>query len=614
MKMKPRTCLRWALPLLLMAVALFTVFLFVGYTQPRQDELFLTPGLFNANGWELYRMEAGQKVLLTPKELSTSQGTVYLTRTLDPAWEQAGYTRLKLDGTWQVAVYLDGALFYSVVPGTAQSPEAVAFPEGYTGLPGLGESVNVTLPVGWGGRTLTIAAQQARPPGVPMVILSSGAIEQELTITAANKFGFPAAVFAVAALLLLGMFLFGGWQGKWDWPLLLLTLAAFGQTLYWLREYSMNFNVDFALGIPLAAFFPHLFVLLPQIYLAAQMTGRRRRFCALTVGICGGGSLFSVVLPFSDWLMAGLYLGTLAILIFGGFEAKNGNRLFKLFFRGLGLLLGAYLLCVAASLLGDGVLATMLRMALQGVHTFPLRLIGEGLFLLCALLGVMEIFWSITETNTQVELLSARNELAQENLRILRENSDALSKARHDMLAHLNTLQTLAEQKEYTRMETYLEQITKQAHRIAPLQITDHPVANVILLQYTQRAQCARTRFECYVTLPESLSIPDSDLSAFLTNLLSNALEAARGEGSWIEVTMHIRGKYLYIQCQNSYSGALMWDEGTGLYRSDRGAGHGWGMKIMEDIARRYQSELLAEGKNGVFTVRTALLMPDTSA
>lgn len=52
-------------------------------------------------------------------------------------------------------------------------------------------------------------------------------------------------------------------------------------------------------------------------------------------------------------------------------------------------------------------------------------------------------------------------------------------------------------------------------------------------------------------------------------------------------------------------------DGKTGLYRSDRGAGHGWGMKIMEDIARRYQSELLAAGKGGIFTARTALLMSE---
>jgi len=40
------------------------------------------------------------------------------------------------------------------------------------------------------------------------------------------------------------------------------------------------------------------------------------------------------------------------------------------------------------------------------------------------------------------------------------------------------------------------------------------------------------------------------------------------------------------------------------------GTGHVWGVKIMEDIARRYQGKLQVEGRDGVFLVRTALLMP----
>jgi len=231
-----------------------------------------------------------------------------------------------------------------------------------------------------------------------------------------------------------------------------------------------------------------------------------------------------------------------------------------------------------------------------------------------AILGSLRRQILYYEARNRQDLFATRDELAQENLRILQEGTAALSKARHDILGHLNTLQALTEQKEYGRMEEYLEQITQQARMIVPLKLTDHPVANAVLLQYAERAKQAGTRFECHAELPSSLPVPDSDLSSFLTNMLSNALKAAQGEGGWIEVTIHIRGKYLFLECQNSYSGTLERDELTGLYLSNEGAGHGWGMKIMEDIARRYQGELQAEGKDGVFLVRTALLMPEKQA
>jgi len=228
-----------------------------------------------------------------------------------------------------------------------------------------------------------------------------------------------------------------------------------------------------------------------------------------------------------------------------------------------------------------------------------------------ALLGSLHRQMLYYETRNRQDLLASRNELVQENLRVLQESSTALAKARHDMLGHLNALQALNQEREYDRMEEYLEQVTQQARAIPPLKLTDHPVANAILLQYAQRAKAAGVRFECHAELPEVLPVPDIDLSSFLTNLLSNALKAAQGEGAWIEVTIHIRGKYLFMECRNSYTGELTPDGETGLYRSHQGAGHGWGMKIMEDIARHYQSELQAEGKGGIFLARTALLMPE---
>lgn len=617
MGIKPGKRLRWILPLVFTAAALCTLLLFAGYTRMEYFDLALTPTFQDLRGWELYALEGGEKRPLTPEELSRSHGTVYLARTLDPAWEETGYTYLKLDGVaWQTAVYLDGELVYSVVPGISQTPEEAEFPVEYLGLSVGGESVNVTLPPGWGGKALTVAARQGEGFGqMPSVYLTSAGVEQTAAITAANRLGMPAAAYAALALVLLGLFLYGGWQKRWDWPLLALTLAAFGQVLYWLREYDMSFVPHWSLNIPLAAYFPQLFVLLPQIYLTARMTGKRRRLCAVIVGLCGLVALIAARWPGADWLMAALYLGTLAVLTFGALEVKAGSRAFRLFFQGLALLLGTCLLCVAVSAFRGGPLAqntaSLFALAWDGSHYDLLRRIGQGLFLLSALLGVMETIWRAAESRAQVELLSVRNDLAQENLRILQESGAALAKTRHEMMGHLNALQALAGQKDYARVEEYLAEVTRQTRAIPPMKLTDHPVVNAILLQYAQRAKQAGTRFECKAELPEVLPIPDSDLSSFLTNLLSNALRAAQGEGGWIEVTIHIRGRYLFMECRNSYSGELDPDNETGLYRSHRGAGHGWGMKIMEDVARRYQSELQVEGKDGAFLARTALLMPE---
>lgn len=182
------------------------------------------------------------------------------------------------------------------------------------------------------------------------------------------------------------------------------------------------------------------------------------------------------------------------------------------------------------------------------------------------------------------------------------------------MLGNLGILQSLCREGKYEKLDEYLARLTRQTVEIAPMKLAAHPVVNAILTQGAKRARDAGVELRCQVTLPETLSIPDEDLAAFLMNLLSNALEAAeglpKGQPRWVEVTMHIRGKYLFIEGRNTCAQVLEPQGGGRRFRSAKGAGHGYGLKIMEGVARRYQSELRLVAEAGTFTAQTALLMP----
>ena len=232
-------------------------------------------------------------------------------------------------------------------------------------------------------------------------------------------------------------------------------------------------------------------------------------------------------------------------------------------------------------------------------------------------LTVLRSLWrQMTEAQAQgeLELLETRNRLAWENLRILQESSSALAQARHDILGNLGILQTLSQRGDYKRLDEYLSRLTRQTGEIVPLKISNHPIINAILTRGIERARSAEVELRLHIDLPDSLPFPDEDLSAFLMNLLDNALDAASlippGQPKWVEITMHIRGSYLFIEGQNTFAHIPEPDKEGGRFRSHKGAGHGYGLKIMENIARRYQSELQAEAGDGVFVARTALLMP----
>lgn len=616
--MKERKLPRWTPVVGFLLLCALALSLFFQYTRFEGDVLPLTPYLSDANGWDIYTLEDGKRLPLDPTELSGQTGTVYLERTVEPDWEAAGYTYLELSGwEWQYSLFLDGHLFFTTTPAAENTLPNVTFPADYTGVTGIGETVRATLPPGSGGKRLTAALRSVFGGGVPMFFLTSGEIETGSDVALANRLGMPAAAFGVAALGLLGLFFYTQARDRRDWPLLLLALAAACQSLYWLREFGLRFSVSFPLSIPLATIFPQLFLLLPLIYLITLM-GRYRQWCALAVGLLGTAALLRSVwdaLPHPSWLYDVLMLScAAAALVFAALEAAGGSKVFRLFFTAAGLLCGVFLFCCLISRRLGNYTALALTLTAGGDIRFLLPVLGVGLFLVCAYLSAHQAVRAAADEQTELELLAARDALLRENLRLMDESGTALAQARHDMLGHLGILQALSQEGAYEKLDEYLSRLTRQTGEILPLKISAHPIVNAILTQRAERAKNAGVALRCQVELPETLSIPDEELSAFLMNLLDNALDAAEAipapRPRWVEITMHLRGKYLFIEGRNTYAQIPEPEEEGGRFRSTKGAGHGYGLKIMEGVAHRYQSELHTEAGEGVFTARTALLLP----
>lgn len=339
--------------------------------------------------------------------------------------------------------------------------------------------------------------------------------------------------------------------------------------------------------------------------------------CALSVGLLGAAALLRPVwdpLPHSVLLYNVLMLACVAAaLVFAALELAGGDRTFSLFWKASALLCAVFLLCCLLSPALGRYGVNALSYAWGGDAGLLLTILGVGFFLVCAFLSAYQTVRQAADDQTELELLCARDELNRENLRIMQESGMALVRTRHDMLGNLGILQSLCREGEYEKLGEYLARLTRQTSEIVPLKMAAHPIVNAILTQGAERARKAGVQLRCQVCLPETLPVPDEDLAAFLMNLLSNALEAAEavpeGQPRWVEVTMHIRGKYLFIEGRNTCAQALE-PQGGGRFRSTKGAGHGYGLKIMEGVAHRYQSELRLEAEAGIFTAQTALLMP----
>ena len=151
---------------------------------------------------------------------------------------------------WQESVFLDGALLYTANPALDNRIGHVEFSEEYQGIQGMGEYVRLSLPPGYGGKTLTIAAAAntaIKEHSTPMIRLSSEAVQTQLLVSDANRISIPAAVCMTAAVLLLGLFFYNLYYDRKSFSILLLTLAALIQALRILLDFEFRFSSHFAL-------------------------------------------------------------------------------------------------------------------------------------------------------------------------------------------------------------------------------------------------------------------------------------------------------------------------------------------------------------------------------
>lgn len=95
--------------------------------------------------------------------------------------------------------------------------------------------------------------------------------------------------------------------------------------------------------------------------------------------------------------------------------------------------------------------------------------------------------------------------------------------------------------------------------------------------------------------------------------VLQNLYRAGEGARKWLRVDLHIWGVHLYIGVENSRFAPVDYDGESGLYRTTKAdkSAHGYGLKAVRAVARKYRSELVLQFPEGSFSAATALQMPD---
>ncbi|MBC5647681.1 sensor histidine kinase [Christensenella tenuis] len=452
----------------------------------------------------------------------------------------------------EVTFWLNGEQIYSEsVSGGRTAEIKILLPENYTGQ-------ILTMQYRFTGEGMEYVT--------PVPFINSTWNEDVQTYAYGNYYGILAGVYGCIVVVTSGLFLFSLFMSRKDITPLLLAIAAlillfhrmaFGMGVFFLPE-----NMVSVLTEP-------VFQFLPVILIVAYFLLNRRR---------GFWKYFGRVSA-----CAGIVLAVAYLISFAG---------------------GTYL----ANFINNEIEGFLTA----GVYSGLLYWITAYLLFVSIAISAYNIIRSIAEDRSEREALMMKNELLAGSYRAIKQNTHQVAALRHEIKNHIAAMNFLLQEGNIAELKEYLQDLNQQETDMTRIHFTENFIVNAILQNYATRAAEEAICFEAEACVPENMEIASSDLSSLLMNMLDNAEEScikmSDRKRRYIRLRIAKKGEFLTVCCENPYNGELSRNEkGRLLTKKQNSVAHGYGIRIMEEIAKKYGSSLEIDTDGGVFRVQTAL-------
>lgn len=241
-------------------------------------------------------------------------------------------------------------------------------------------------------------------------------------------------------------------------------------------------------------------------------------------------------------------------------------------------------------------LATNSRLEVAVLLTW--RLVVEGVLL------TLLFFWLLRRQARQtVAIAAAREAMHQRAVEAQQRSLTALRALRRD---HRQSLERVQQLLEAGQKEDALDAVRELTRHTAPAarRYADNPVADVSLADAARRCKEAGVTLTVQGSLPRDCTLPPVDLASLLYNLLSNGVTAAAAgpRPGWVTARFVTAAGRLCLTVENS---------APLRPARRRGAGHGFGQKILREITARYDGSYTLAVENGQARAVAMVCLPE---
>ncbi len=215
---------------------------------------------------------------------------------------------------------------------------------------------------------------------------------------------------------------------------------------------------------------------------------------------------------------------------------------------------------------------------------------------------------------TTTEVLRLQNRLVTKNYESILQNIQQTSAMRHEWKNNIIAMGLMYRQGKTAELGEYIDKLNNSLSELQSSNYAENFTINAIVQRSAEKAKAQNITFRTNIYVPNNLDITDADLCSLIINMLDNSVEACsrmpEGKKRFIEFNARLNKGYLNISCTNSYSGAVkVSDSENSIFETTKlnKSNHGFGIRQMNIIAKKYDSLIDISYGNGVFKVQTSL-------